>query len=60
MDKPSSERVARRFLAFNKYNPEDLLSALVGLLDKYELEDASKEVKKITPKVQEAWRNRER
>ena len=60
MSKPSSERVARRFLGFNKYNPDDLLSALVDILDKYELEDAADAVKKITPDVQRAWRNRER
>jgi DNA-binding ferritin-like protein len=47
-------------LAFNKYNPDDLLAALVDILEKYELDDAVDEVKKITRTVQTAWRGRER
>lgn len=45
--------------AFNKYNPDDLLTALVDILEKYELDDVAKEVKKLTPVVQKAWRSRE-
>jgi len=45
--------------AFNKFNPEDLLLALVEILEKYELVDAVETVKKITPTIQKAWRNRE-
>lgn len=50
----------RSKLAFNKYNPDDLLAALVDILEKYELDDAVDEVKKITRTVQTAWRGRER
>jgi hypothetical protein len=64
------QRIAQRFLddseepatqkrAFNKYNPDDLLAALVDILDKYELEEAVDKVKSITPVVQRAWRDRE-
>ena len=60
MSNPSAKRVARRFLGFNKYNPDDLLLALVEILDKYELDDAVDAVKQITPDVQRAWRSRER
>lgn len=45
--------------AFNKYNPDDLLAALVDILEKYEL-DVADEVKRLTPKVQREWRNRDR
>lgn len=56
-DKP----VPRRdFCAFNKYNPDDLLAQLVEILEKYELDDVVKEVKQVTPKVQKAWRSRDR
>lgn len=48
-----------RRMAFNKYNPDDLLMALVDILEKYELDDVAKEVKKLTPAVQKAWRTRE-
>jgi hypothetical protein len=59
--KPSPNRVALRHKqAFNKYNPDDLLSALVEILEKYELEDAADEIKKVTSVVQRAWRGRER
>jgi hypothetical protein len=45
--------------AFNKYNPDDLLAQLVDILDKHELVEVSAEVRKITPKIQQAWRSRE-
>jgi len=45
--------------AFNKYDPNELLTALVSILDKYELRDVVREVKKLTPKIQQAWKSRE-
>lgn len=67
MSIPKAASVASRYLqipfeqkqAFNKYNPDDLLTALVDILEKYELDDVVREVKKLTPAVQKAWRNRE-
>ncbi|MDB4278932.1 HAD domain phosphoesterase family swiss army knife RNA repair protein, partial [Deltaproteobacteria bacterium] len=62
--KPFHPRGRRRWAshkqAFNKYNPDELLSALVEVLEKYELEDAVDDVKKLTPRIQKAWRGRER
>jgi len=46
--------------AFNKYDPSELLAALVEILEKYELKDMVKDVKKLTPNIQRAWRTRER
>jgi hypothetical protein len=59
-DKDSLTRMAADKRAFNKYNPDDLLSALVDILEKYELDEVVDEVKKLTPTVQKAWRSRER
>jgi len=46
--------------AFNKFNPDELLAALVDILEKYDLDDEADAVKKLTPTIQRAWRNRER
>jgi hypothetical protein len=46
--------------AFNKYNPDDLLAQLVDILEKYELADVASAVRKLTPQVQQAWRDREK
>ena len=54
------DRTAMDRTAFNKYNPDELLGALVDILDKYELDDAVSAVKEITPEVQQAWRARDR
>jgi len=45
--------------AFNKYDPNELLAALVGLLEKHDLRDVAKRLKALTPEIQDAWRNRE-
>jgi hypothetical protein len=57
---PTGRRVWAGKTAFNKYNPDELLSQLVEVLDKYELEEAVDAVKKLTPTVQKAWRSRDR
>ena len=65
--KPSIQRVAYRHLlqaaqreALNKYDPGELLTQLVTILEKYDLKDIVKDVKALTPKIQKAWRERDR
>jgi hypothetical protein len=61
----SPSRVADRALqaghrwALNKYNPDDLLTQLVQILEKADLDDAVQTVKKVTPAIQRAWRTRD-
>lgn len=50
----------RQKKAFNKFNPDELLGQLVTVLEKEGLDDAVKSVKKITPDIQKAWREREK
>lgn len=45
--------------AFNKFNPDELLGQLVTVLEKEGLDDAVKSIKKITPDIQKAWRERD-
>lgn len=53
-------RFASARKALNKYNPDELLSALVDVLEKYGLDDQVEAIKKLTPSIQRAWRSRER
>jgi len=46
--------------AFNKYNPIELLSQLLAVLEREGLDDAVRAVKAITRTVNEEWVNRER
>ena len=48
-----------RKVALNKYDPGELLTALVTLLDRYRLKDVVMKLKKLTPEIQEAWNMRE-
>jgi hypothetical protein len=44
----------------NKYDPGSLLGWVVYLLDKYHLDDAAQEVRKVSKDVARAWQERER
>jgi len=44
----------------NKYDPGSLLGRVVWLLDEAGLDDAAKDVRRVSSVVQRAWRTREK
>jgi hypothetical protein len=46
--------------AFNKYNAVELMGQLMGLLKKYQLDDAAQAFKKVTPIINKAWQGRDK
>ena len=44
----------------NKYDPGSLLGRVVWLLDEAGLDDAAKDVRRVSSIVQRAWRSREK
>lgn len=51
---------AQKVEAFNKYNAVELMGQLMGLLKRYNLDDAVDAFKKVTPIINKAWQGRDK
>ena len=57
---PIPELLEKAQPKLNKYDPGSLLGWVVHLLEKYELDDAADDVKRVSKSVSKAWQGRER